>query len=214
MKFAAIRKVRLFNAICLSALSLSVPVVAQNPADLPAQVGPTMKANPMTMRQKFDYRVIQSVGLRGYAGPAFGAAITQELDIPREWGQGVRGYATRYASGFGTNLSRQSFAFVLETALHEDPRYFPSEQKGFKARMKNVLLQTVVCRTDSGRETFAWGRMFSAFAAGELTNAWEPPSTSTQGRGADRGLVILSGDFAYNLLQEFVPFVRPKGLYH
>lgn len=214
MRLAAARKARVFNAICLSALSLSAPVVAQNPADLPAQVGPTMKANPMTTREKFDYRVIQSVGLRGYAGPAFGAAITQALDIPREWGQGVGGYATRYASGFGTNLSRQSAAFALETALHEDPRYFPSEEKGFKARMKNVLLQTVVCRTDSGKETFAWGRMISAFAAGQLANAWEPPSTNTPGRGVDRGLVILGGDFAYNLLQEFIPFVRPRGLHH
>ncbi len=212
MKSATCSNMRVFNGLCLLAVTLSVPAGAQNPADLPAQVGPTMKANAMTVQEKFDYRKIQAIGLHGYMGSALGAVIGQVRDSPREWGEGVEGYATRYASGFGTNLSRQAMAFGLETALHEDPRYFPSEEKGFRRRLRNALLQTVVARTDSGRETFAWARMGSAFGAGELANAWQPPSTSTPGRGIQRGLIILGGDLSYNLLQEFIPFVRPRGL--
>lgn len=207
-------KPSVINRLCLLALCLPVTGVAQNPANLPDQVGPTMTATPFSLRAKFDYRVVQSFGLRGFMGAAVGAAIGQAHDTPHEWGQGVEGYATRYASGFGANLSRQTIAFGIEAALHEDPRYFPSEEKGFRRRMRNALLQTVVARTDSGHHTFAWARMGSAFAAGELTNAWSPPSTDTPGRGAVRGCITLAGDLAYNVLQEFVPFVRPRGLRH
>jgi len=212
MKSTAYSNLLAVKGICLLAVSLSVPAGAQNFTHLPAQVGPTMKADAMTAREKFDYRVIQSFGLHGYMGPAIGAAIGQARNSPREWGQGVGGFAIRYASGIGSNLSRQTMAFGLETALHEDPRYFPSEEKGFRRRLRNVLLQTVVARTDSGGETFAWARMGSAFGAGELANAWQPPSTRTPGRGLQRGVITLGGDLAYNFLQEFVPFVRPRGL--
>jgi hypothetical protein len=200
------------NAVCLLALSLSATVLAQNPVNLPDQVGPTMTADPFTVHEKFEYRFNQTVGLHGYLGAATGAAIGQARDVPHEWGEGVGGYATRYASDFGTNVARQSMEFGLESALHEDPRYFPSEDKRVSARLKNVLLQTVVTRTDSGRETFAWARMFSAFGAGELSNAWQPPSTNTPGRGLTRGCIMLGGDFGYNFLQEFIPFFRPRGL--
>ncbi len=212
MKPASCPKLRVFNGLCLLAAALSVSVRAQNPADLPAQIGPTLTADAMTVHEKFNYRVIQSFGLHGYMGAAMGAAIGQARNSPREWGQGVGGFAIRYASGIGTNLSRQTMAFGIEAALHEDPRYFPSKEKGLVRRLRNALLQTVVARTDSGRETFAWGRMGSALGAGELANAWQPPSTSTPGRGLQRGVIILGGDLSYNLLQEFVPFVRPRGL--
>ncbi len=200
--------------MCFLAVGLSAMACAQNVVNLPDQVGPTMHADPFDIHQKFEYRIIQSFGLKGYFGSALGAAIGQSRDSPREWGEGVQGYATRYVSGIGSNLSRQSVAFLMESALHEDPRYFPSEEKAFGKRLKNVLLQTVVARTDAGKETFAWARMVSAFAAGEITNAWSPPSTDSPERGAVRGCMTLGGDFGYNLLQEFVPFVRPRGLKH
>jgi len=205
---------RSFNPASLLAVGLSVTAWAQNPVNLPDQVGPTMTADPFSVGAKFDYRIVQSFGLRGFVGAGFGAAIGQERDVPREWGEGSAGYSTRYASILGTNLTRQFTAFGLESALHEDPRYFPSEERGFRARMKNVLLQTVVTRTDSGKETFAWARMGSAFAAGEFADAWQPKSTGTPGDGATRGCIILGGDMAYNFLQEFVPFVRPHSLRH
>ena len=214
MSATAGKKAFTIKVLCCSALCLPVALCAQNPAYLPDRLGPTMKADPLSFHQKFDYRLHQMVGFRAYGGAVTGAAITQAMDRPHEWGQGVQGYATRFASGIGTNLSRQAFAMGLEEALHEDPRYFPSEEKGFGHRMKSVLLQTVVARTDSGKATFAWARMGSAFAAGELTGVWEPPSISGPGHGLERGAFILGGDLAYNFFQEFFPFVRPKAFRH
>ena len=80
--------------------------------------------------------------------------------------------------------------------------------------MKNVLLQTLVTRTDSGGERFAYGRVASAFGAAQLTNVWQPKSTASVGGGIVRGFILLGGAAAYNFFQEFVPVVRPRSLRH
>jgi hypothetical protein len=202
--------------VCVFAFLLieSLVLSAQSPGDLAAQVGPTITAAPLSVSDKFDYRIVQSFGLRGAIGPLFGAMIGQAKNAPHEWGQGVGGFAQRYASGFGGNLGRQSMQFVLETALHEDPRYFPSKDKAFKARIKNVLLQTLVAQTDSGGHRLAYARIISSFADAQLINAWQPASTGSVGDGVIRGFIGLGSDLGYNFLQEFIPFVRPRSLRH
>lgn len=203
----------LIAALCLSGY-LGSPLLAQSPLNLPGQVGDTASAKPFTVADKFDYRVVQSFGLRGLAGGVLGAAIGQGLDSPEEWGQGFGGFGKRYASSVAGNLTRQSMEFAIESALHEDPRYFPSTEKGFKARIKNVLLQTVVARTDSQHNRFAYGRVISAFGNAQLVNAWQPASNNSVGDGVLRGFTSLGSDLGYNFLQEFVPFMRPKTLRH
>jgi len=167
-------------------------------------------ASSLSVGEKFDYRVVQSFGLRSMIGSAAGAAIGQGLNDPEEWGQGAAGLARRFGSGVGANLARQSVAFALESALHEDPRYFPSEERGKKRRLLNALKQTFVCRTDDGRTQFAWGRVASDFAAGQIQNAWQPASSRSLGRGIERGLISLGADAGFNVAQEFLPFLRSK----
>ena len=172
----------------------------------------TVSARPFTVADKLDYRVVQSFGLRGVAGAAVGAAIGQAGDRPREWGQGVEGYAERFGSGFAGNVSRQTFAFLIEAATHEDPRYFPSEDKSKKERVVNALKQVIVCKTDNGKSSFAYGRVFSQFAAGQFVNVWQPSSVDGFGSGIERSFIGFGGDFAYNMMQEFIPFTRPHSL--
>ncbi|MBV9406481.1 MAG: hypothetical protein JO211_14150 [Acidobacteriaceae bacterium] len=175
---------------------------------------PTISAPPFTVRDKFDYRVVQSLGARGFVGAAIGAAIGQARNSPHEWGQGVSGFADRYASGFAGNFSRQTFAFVLESAFHEDPRYFPAEHSSYKQRVINALKQVIVCKTDSGRTEFAYARVMSQFGAGQLINVWQPRSTGSVSDGFIRAAIGLGADTAYNFMQEFLPFTRPHSLRH
>ncbi len=174
----------------------------------------TVSAPPFTTRDKFGYRVVQSFGLRGFGGALVGAAIGQARNSPYEWGQGAGGFFTRYASGFGGNLSRQTFAFAIESVLHEDPRYFPSQDKRGDQRVFNALKQVVFCKTDNGRSSFGYGRVISAFAAGQFVDLWQPESIDSAGHGVERGFISLGGDFAYNLMQEFIPFTRPHSMRH
>ena len=173
-----------------------------------------MSAESLPVSHKFQVRVIEAFGIRGFVGSAIGAAIGQGTNTPGEWGQGAAGFADRYASGFGNNLNRQCFAFALETVLHEDPRYFPSTENATGARIKSVIRQVIFGKTDGGRTTVAYGRLISAFAAAQLTNAWQPESSSSVGHGLERGVLVLSGDVAINLMQEFIPFTRSEPFRH
>ncbi|MGA7413599.1 MAG: hypothetical protein WBW33_24200 [Bryobacteraceae bacterium] len=58
----------------------------------------------------------------------------------------------------------------------------------------------------------SYARVGSAFATGQLVNAWQPGSTGSVGDGFMRGAIMLGGDAGYNFLQEFVPFLRPRTL--
>ena len=171
-----------------------------------------MEAAPLSLAGKFKTDVTQSLGLRGLLGAAIGSAIAQGTNTPGEWGQGADAYGQRFASSFGGYLSRQTFSFVLETALHEDPRYFPSTEHGKKARFWNVVKQTLITRTDSGRSTFAYATVISAFGAGQLVNTWQPNSTGHVSDGIERGFITLGLDATSNLFQEFVPRLRPREL--
>jgi hypothetical protein len=192
------------------------PGQVQPPGAPPAalQIPNTQSAPPFTVRDKFDYRVVQSFGLRGFAGAAIGAAIGQAEDSPKEWGQGIRGFAERYGSGFAGNASRQTFAWVLESAFREDPRYFPSEEKSKKQRVLNALKQVIICKQDDGAASFAYARVISEFGAGQFINVWQPRSTGSVGDGFKRSFIGLGGDAAYNFMQEFIPFTRPHSLRH
>lgn len=191
------------------------PAPSQSPNPNGAMKLPnTISAPPLTVRDKFDYRVVQSFGLRGFVGAGISAAIGQGSGTPYAWGGGVEGFAKRYGSGFAGNLSRQSFAFVLESALHEDPRYFPSEGQPAKLRILNSLKQVIICKTDDGKPSFAYGRVISTFGAAQFVNTWQPPGNGSVGKGFVRGGYGLGGDFAYHLMQEFIPFTRPRSLRH
>lgn len=197
----------------LASPQAGAPKTAQNPNQL-EDLTKTVSAPPFTVADKFSYRVVQSFGLRGLAGSLVGAAIGQANNSPHEWGQGVHGFAERYGSGLAGNVSRQTFAFALESAFHEDPRYFPSEDKTKKQRLVNALKQVIICKKDSGRSEFAYARVFSSFGAAQFVNVWQPPSTGSGADGIRRGFIGLGGDAAYNLMQEFLPFTRPISLRH
>ncbi len=190
------------------------PSSTQGPSNPLTSLPNTVSARPFTIGDKLDYRIVQSLGLRGFGGAAVSAAIGQARNSPYEWGQGAEGFAKRFGSGFAGNMSRQTFAFALESAFHEDPRYFPSEDKSGKQRILNALKQVVVCKTDRGTSEFAWARVISGFAAGQFVNVWQPSSINGVSNGITRSFIGFGGDFAYNMMQEFIPFTRPRSIRH
>jgi hypothetical protein len=172
----------------------------------------TISAPPLTAAEKFHYRVVDEFGFRGLIGNAVGAGLGQLTNTPSEWGQGMQGYSYRYLSGLGGTLTRQSMAWALESIEHGDPRYFPSSEPGAKARLLCAMKQTFWVRRDNGSNGFAYARVVSAFASGQLTNAWQPPSNNSVTDGLERAVIIIGVDAGENLAQEIFPFLRPKSL--
>lgn len=173
-----------------------------------------MSAPPLTPHGKFSQRVVEQFAIRGLIGNAIGAGFSQWTDTPGEWGRGWTGYADRFASGFGQTLTRQSVAWTIENIVHTDPRYFPSTEPGFKPRFLNAVKQIYLAKRDDGSTGIAYGKLISAFAAGQVVNTWEPPSNNSVSDGLERGVITLGVDGVENLVQEIFTFARPKSLRH
>ena len=196
-------------------IALFIPSVEGQAIKQPVPPKPGVLANTytavaLTPGEKFDYRLYRGFLVRGIIGSAFSAGIAQWNNTPEEWGGGASAYGKRFASSIGTSASRQGMLFGMETVLHQDPRFFPSTSKGFKARLGNVIKQVFVAKNDSGEAVPAYGRLVSAFGAGQLTNAWQPASNNSVGDGLIRGAFIVGADFGVNLLTEFVPAFRKR----
>ena len=210
------------SLVCNIVLYLSlggVCLLAQNPIQ-PGQLATTSAQpaaapyTPISNLDKFKYRIVESVELRGFAVAAVGASVEQVIHTPPEWGKGAEGYAKRYASTFGAAFTRQTLDYGMESMLHEDPRYFPLDGHSTKSRIWNALKQTFVTRTDSGDTTFAYGRIASAVATGQIARTWLPVSNNSAVDGLRTGGISIGIDAAVNLLYEFVPASRPNEINH
>src|SRR5208337_3354574 len=94
-------------------------------------------------------------------------------------------------------------ALGLDTALHQDPRYFRSERKGFFRRIAHAARDTILTRTDSGGESFATWRLGSAYGAELLSNLWYPDRLDTIRLGFLQGSLRVGFDLVSNLSAEF-----------
>jgi hypothetical protein len=168
---------------------------------------------PLDVNGKLDYHVMKTVGPLAILGDAAYTAILQEADTPTEWGQGGSGYGKRFASTAACSGIHSAMAFGLDSALHEDPRYFRSASGGFWHRAGQAFRGTILTHTDRGTETVSLWRFGSAYGAAYLSNQWYPGRLNTVGLGFAEGSLQLGFDLASNLASEFGPDIK-RMLFH
>ena len=144
-------------------------------------------------------------GAKAILGSAAYAGILQGVDVPKEWGQGARGYGKRLASTLGGSAVHGTLAFDLDSALRQDPCYFPSSDSEFWRRTAHAFRGTILTRTDRGGETLSTRRRGSAYGSAFLSNQWYPDRLNTVRLGGWQGSLQLGFDFLHNLASEFWP---------
>lgn len=164
----------------------------------------------LDLRSKLRFHEQNVFGPWSMTGSAAYTGILQEMDSPKEWGQGAGAYGKRLASTFGSSAIHGALAFGLDSTLHQDPRYFRSNSAGFWRRAGHALRGTILTRTDSGGETLSTWRLGSAYGAAFLSNQWYPDRLNTVRLGVQQGSLRLAFDFASNLGSEFWPDLRRK----
>ncbi|MDQ6701442.1 MAG: hypothetical protein M3Z36_14780 [Acidobacteriota bacterium] len=177
------------------------------PAALVAQVADP-GAPPLGVSDKLIYHTKRIIEPTEFLRVGVSAGFQQFLGTPDEWGQGAEGYGRRYASSFGSNVLRQSITFGLVAALREDPRFFMSGKTGFGERLKSALTQTLICHTDSGGRSFAFGRVGGAFGSELISNTWRPKSVNTTGDALSRASSTLAVTAGTNVFREFLPEIK------
>ncbi|HXM45770.1 MAG TPA: hypothetical protein VN924_31330 [Bryobacteraceae bacterium] len=160
--------------------------------------------NKLRYHAKAIYGIFPLAGTLAYAG------LLQELNAPREWGDGAAAYGRRVASTEAGAVIHSVLAFGLDTTLHQDPRYFRSDRKGFFRRIAHAARGTVLTHRDAGGETFSTWRMGSAYGEAFLSNLWYPDRLDTVRLGFLQGSLRVGFDLVSNLSSEFWPDIKKK----
>jgi hypothetical protein len=197
------------RTVCVIAMMGLLPVMGI------AQGIPLMGVNQdypvaLDLSEKLAYAVASSFGPWELLGSAAYAGILQGIGTPAEWGGGAAGYGKRLASTLACSGIHGALAFGLDSALHEDPRYFRSRDSGFWTRTRHAVRGTILTRTDAGGETFSVWRFGSAYGAAFLSNEWYPARLDTIRLGFLQGSLRLGFDLASNLGSEFWPDIKTK----
>jgi hypothetical protein len=137
------------------------------------------KLPPLPTKQKF------AVVARGTFDPVqvpwWGllAGISQANNSEPAYGQGLEGYAKRYATTAADGIIQNFMAgAIFPSLLHQDPRFFQSSQGSFAHRTGYAVSRIFVTRTDSGHSQFNYSEIFgSAAAAAISTYSYHPRST-------------------------------------
>ena len=127
------------------------------------------------------------------------------------------GRATLYQAFKASTLAysgiRNLLGFGLDSALHQDPRYYRSTERGMWRRTKHAFRETILTHKDSGGETLATWRLGSAYGAAFISNEWYPDRVNTVALGFSQGSTQLGFDLLSNLGSEFWPDIKRK-LFH
>jgi hypothetical protein len=168
---------------------------------------------PQTEREKFRTAAKDSFDYPVYFITAGFAGISQIMNSNPSFGQGVKGYAMRYAAGYGDQIASDMMAEgVFPSLLHEDMRYFRRGTGTKLGRTYYALTRILVTRTDAGGTQFNFSEIAGNAAAVAISNAYNP-DTRNAGENLEKLGLQLGTDAISNVLKEFWPDVKRK-LHH
>ena len=169
--------------------------------------------DPIGWEGKLRFHAVSAYGPAALAGAAVYDAFLQGIDFPREWEQGGLGFSKRLGSTLAYSGVRNLLGFGLDSALHQDPRYYRSPERGAWRRTKHAFHETIFTHKDSGGETLATWRFGSAYGAAFISNQWYPDRVNTIALGFSQGSTQLGFDLLSNLGSEFWPDIKRKFLH-
>jgi len=168
----------------------------------------------ITPRQKMTIAAKDSFDWPVYPTAGLFALLYQLEDQNHSFGQGMAGYAKRFAAGYGDQMIGNIMTEGLVPALgHQDPRYFRLGEGSKKSRAWYAVTRIVVARMDSGRNTFNFSEWGGNAAAVAISNAYYP-DTRDWNDNLQKLMIACATDTFSNILKEFWPDVKKKLHHH
>jgi hypothetical protein len=163
---------------------------------------------PLTVRQKWELVVRETVDPFNIMSAGIGAAFSQDGNQTPKYGEGGLAFGKRFGAALADMTTQNVFsAGVLATVLHQDPRYFRMGPDGGRIpkRIFYSLSRLFIARQDNGKDTFntsGIGGMILGIAASNLYY----PAASVNGQVMAGRITtsLFSGAFG-NLMSEFGP---------
>jgi hypothetical protein len=164
----------------------------------------------ITAKQKMTIAYKDSFDWPVYPTAAAFALLYQLEDQNPSFGQGMKGYAKRFATAYGDQMiGNMMTEGIIPSLTHEDPRYFRLGEGSTGSRLRYSLTRTFVTRTDSGRSTFnvaEWGGNAATVA---ISNAYYP-DTRHASDAVEKLMIQVATDTFSNVLKEFWPDIKRK----
>lgn len=130
-----------------------------------------------------------------------------------QYGGGMQGWGKRLGATLADTESRRFIqGYVLSSAFHQDPRYFPSRKKHLVDRAWYAATRVLVTRGDLGQSELNSSELLGAFSTSSLQNLYYPVQYRTFGGTMNRFMGALSSDAVSDILHEFTPDM--KRLFH
>jgi hypothetical protein len=193
---AAKKPVQLFNL--LDRKSIFFPDIAAD-------------TNPLSPGQKFEIFVDNSISVHTILWSGLGSAVGQADNSPTGFGQGWDAYGKRFGSSMARQASSQFFGtFVLASALHQDPRFFPEVNPGFFQAVKYSVQRLFVTRSDDGLRVMNTSGLVGPLLGEGLANAYWPDPNRTVGDTFFRYGLDLATRTGGNMLREYWPVLYRK----
>jgi hypothetical protein len=161
---------------------------------------------PLTTRQKYMLAWKSSIDPVSLIAPGVVAGVEQAENSLSGYGQGVQGYAKRYAANYGNSfISTMIGGAILPSLLKQDPRYLYKGTGTTRSRVFYAIANAVICKGDNGHWEPAYSGILGGLAAGGLANLYYPASDRTGVTLTFENALISTGASAVgNLFQEFV----------
>ncbi len=196
-----------------SASSKIEPVALYNLLEKKSIVFPDIASStePLSPGQKFQLFVDNSVSVHTLTWAALGSAVGQADDSPTGFGQESGGYWKRVGSSMACQSSSEFFGtFLLASALHKDPRFYPEIRPSFGHAVKYSFERVFVTRSDDGRDVVNWSGLGGPLMAEGLANVYWPDRNRTVGDTFMRFGLDLATKAGGNMLREYWPVFYGK----
>ncbi len=164
---------------------------------------------PLTSRQKFDLFVHRSHSFDTLSGALTDALTAQVTGGYPSFGGGMPGYGKRLGAAMAGAESASFFSsFVFPTLLHQDPRYFRSQQTAISDRLAYAASRLIIGRSDDGRSVFNSSLIMSEFVQAAVSNAYIPYRRESVAGTVENALTGLGSVAQARILTEFWPDIR------
>jgi hypothetical protein len=198
------------NAVLFALVSASASLAADVTADTVVSIPPPAQFSPMTSHERLGNYVAGLGDFESIVRSAAAAGIAQATLTPKEWGGGAEGYGLRIGNAYAQHVIRRTVQYGISAALHEDNRYFVSEETGFLRRMKYAVKSTFLARHDNGSQGISISRIGGAAGSAFISRAWQPNSKASAGDGAVAFGFSMMSDVGFNIVREFWPDMKRR----
>jgi len=168
-------------------------------------------SEPLTPSQKFELFVDNSISVHTILYSAVASAVSQADNSPTGYGQGWDAYGKRFGSSMARNASAEFFGtFILSSAMHYDPRFFPDKDPSFGQAVGHSVKRIFVTHRDSGGAVLDIPGLTGPLLAEGLANVYWPDRNRTVGDTFMRYGIDLAVQAGGNMLREYWPVVYRK----